>query len=57
MAHKRNGLVPIASALADLPGPVKAIRETSPQATFHFTQADSWSRLAKRILTGASWHG
>ena len=45
MQRKREELVPIASALADLPGPVKAIRETSPQATFHFTQADQVNQL------------
>ena len=47
MAHKRNGLVPIASALADLPGPGKAIRETSPQARLHFTQADQVNQLVE----------
>ena len=31
MKRKRNGLVPIASALADLPGPVQAIRDTCPK--------------------------
>ena len=30
MQRKRSELVPIASALADLPGPVQAIREASP---------------------------
>ena len=57
MAHKRNGLVPIASALADLPGPVKAIRETSPQATCGFTEGDSWSRPDQADPTETSWHG
>ena len=41
-----NGrLVPVAEALADLPGPVKAIREASPQALHHFTQADQVDQL------------
>ena len=31
MQRQRGELVPIAEALADLPGPVKAIREASPQ--------------------------
>ena len=30
MARKRDGLVPIGEALADLDGPVKAIREARP---------------------------
>ena len=30
MQRQRGSLVPIASALADLPGPVQAIREASP---------------------------
>ena len=47
MVHKRNGLVPIASALADLPGPVKAIREASPQALHHFTRFDQVDQLVR----------
>ena len=45
MKRKRNGLVPIASALADLPGPVQAIREVSPQALHHFTRFDQVDQL------------
>ena len=45
MKRKRNGLVPIASALADLPGHVKAIREASPQALHHFTRFDQVDQL------------
>ena len=45
MKRKRNGLVPIASALADLPGPVQAIREASPQARHHFTRFDQVHQL------------
>ena len=45
MARKRDGLVPIGDALADLGGPVNALRETSPQARHHFTQADQVNQL------------
>ena len=45
MQRKRGELVPIGDALADLPGPVKAIREASPQARHHFTQADQVNQL------------
>ena len=45
MQRQRNGLVPIGDALADLGGPVQAIREASPQAHYHFTQADQVNQL------------
>ena len=45
MARKRDGLVPIASALADLPGPVQALRETPPPARRGFTVADQVNQL------------
>ena len=45
MQRKRGELVPIGDALADLGGPVKAIRDASPQALHHFTQADQVSQL------------
>ena len=45
MQRKRNGLVPIAEALAGLPGPMKALRDVSPQARHHFTQADQVNQL------------
>ena len=45
MQRKRDGLVPIGDALSDLGGPVKAIREASPQAHYHFTQADQVNQL------------
>ena len=32
MQRKRDGLVPIGEAFGDLGGPVKAIRDASPQA-------------------------
>ena len=45
MQRQQGGLVPISEALADLGGPVKAIREASPQARHHFTQADQVNQL------------
>ena len=45
MQRQRGGLVPIGDALADLGGPVKAIRGDSPQARHHFTQAEQVNRL------------
>ena len=39
MKRKRNGLVPIGEVCSGLGGPVKEIREASPQALHHFTQA------------------
>ena len=44
-ARKRDGLVPIGEALADLPGPAQALRETPPPARRHFTQADQVDQL------------
>ena len=45
MQRRRGELVPIASALADLPGPVQAIREASPQALHHYTRFDQVNQL------------
>ena len=45
MQRQRGELVPIGDALADLGGPVKAIRDTSPPAFHHFTQADQVNQL------------
>ncbi len=45
MQRQRGELVPIGEALADLPGHVKAIREATPQALHHFTQADQVNQL------------
>ena len=45
MARKRNGLVPIGKAFAGRGGPMEAIREASPQALHHFTQADQVNQL------------
>ena len=45
MVRKRNGMVPIGEAFSGLDGAVKAIRETSPQAVHHFTQANQVDQL------------
>ena len=45
MQRQRSELVPIGDALADLGGPVKAIRDTSPQALHHFTRFDQVNQL------------
>ena len=46
MARKRNGWVPVGEVFGGLDGPVKAHRDTSPQARHHFTQADQVNHLA-----------
>ena len=45
MKRKRNGLVPIGEVCSDLGGPVKEIREASPQALHHFTRFDHVNQL------------
>ena len=45
MVCKRDGLIPIAEVFGSLDGPVKAIREATPQALHHFTQADQVNLL------------
>ena len=45
MQRKCGELVPVAEALADLGGPVKAIREATPQARHHFTRFDQVNQL------------
>ena len=45
MQSNRDGLVPIGEAIADLDGPVKAIRDASPQARHSFTIADQVHQL------------
>ena len=45
MEPKRAELVPIGEVIADLGGPVKAIREASPQARHHFTRFDQVNQL------------
>ena len=48
MPRERDGLVPIGDAIADLPGPVQALRPAPPTPR-HFTQADQVN-----LLLGAS---
>ena len=43
--QSKQGLVPVAEALADLSGPVQALRKTSPPARRGFTQADQVNQL------------
>ena len=45
MQRQRGGLVPIGDALSGMGGPVKAIRDATPQALHHFTQADQVNLL------------
>ena len=45
MQRQRGELVPIGEVVADLPGPVQAIREASPQALHHFTRFDQVNQL------------
>ena len=45
MQRQRGELVPIGDALADLGGPVQALRKTPPQARRGFTVADQVDRL------------
>ena len=47
MQRQRSDLVPVGEALADLGGPVEAIRDASPQALHHFTQADQVNQLVQ----------
>ena len=45
MQRQRGGLIPIGDALSGMGGPMKSIREASPQALHHFTQADQVHQL------------
>ena len=45
MERKRDGLVSIGDALSGMGRPMKSIREASPQALHHFTQADQVHQL------------
>ena len=46
MQRQRGELVPVAEVIADLPGPVQALREATPQARHSFTVADQVNQLA-----------
>ena len=45
MERKRGGLVPFGDALSGMGGPVKSIREATPQALHHFTRFDQVHQL------------
>ena len=45
MQRQHGELVPIGDALSELGGPVKSIREATPQALHHFTLADQVNQL------------
>ena len=43
--QRQQGLVPIGEVFGGLDGPVKVIREATPQSLHHFTQADQVNQL------------
>ena len=45
MVRQRDELVPVAEALADLSGPVQALRKSPPPTRRHFTRADQVNQL------------
>ena len=45
MKRKQDGLVPIGEVFGDLGGPVKEIREATPQAVHHCTRFDQVNQL------------
>ena len=45
MQRQRGSLVPVAEVVSGLNGPVKAIRDASPQALHHFTRFDQVNQL------------
>ena len=47
MTRERSWLMSIGEAFGSLGGPVKAIRDASPQARHHFTQADQVNQLVE----------
>ena len=47
MQRQRGELVPIGEALADLGGPIQALRETPPPARRGFTVADQVNQLVR----------
>ena len=47
MRRKRSELVPIGEVIDSLNGPVKAVREASPQALHHFTSVDQVNQLVE----------
>ena len=59
MQRQRGELVPVAIALADLPGPVQAPHDATPQARYHFTLADQVNQLvsASEAVPRPGLHG
>ena len=51
MQRQRGDLVPIGDALADLHGPVQALREATPQALHHYTRFDQVNQLVSASET------
>ena len=51
MQRQRGDLVPIGEALADLSGPVQALREATPQALHHYTRFDQVNQLVSASET------
>ena len=45
MQRQRGGLIPIGDALSGMGGPMKSIREATPQALHHFTLSDQVNAL------------
>ena len=45
MQRQRGELVPIGDALSGMGGPVKSVRDATPQAVHHCTQADQVNQL------------
>ena len=44
---RKQGLAPIGDAFSGMGGPMKAIRDASPQALHHFTLADQVNQLVE----------
>ena len=59
MQRQRGELVPIGEVVADLSGPVQALRKTSPPARRGFTQADQVKRMCCNFQkeAGERWVG
>ena len=47
MQGKPDGLVPIGKVFGGVGGPVKAIREATPQALHHYTRFDQVNQLVR----------
>ena len=60
MQRQRGELVPIGDALSGMGGPVKLIRDATPQALHHFTRFDQVNQLVSASEADAdlvSWRG